>query len=82
MSARTVHVVPVSDAVEHSVPGGYRVPGVCRAWVVVEAVGDADEDCVCVPSVQHVAGSSGDGWVVTHHSLDGRERGEWAGALS
>ena len=33
-------------------------------------------DCVCGPTVEHVPSDSGDGWLVTHHSLDGREKDE------
>lgn len=76
----TVHVVPVCDGMTHSVPGGYDIPGahVARGWVAVEAVGEADT-CVCVPAVACVPREGGrDGWLVTHHSLDGRERDEVA----
>ncbi|MGO2311679.1 MAG: hypothetical protein ACTH6A_06615 [Brachybacterium tyrofermentans] len=31
------------------------------------------EDCVCGPTVEHVPSENGDGWIVLHHSLDGRE---------
>ena len=75
-----VHVVPVSDGMTHSVPGGYDIPGarLVRGWVAIEAVGE-DSGCVCVPAVECVPRQSGpDGWVVTHHSLDGRERDEQA----
>ena len=35
------------------------------------------EDCICGPRVEHVECSDGgDGWVVVHHSLDGRELDE------
>jgi len=35
------------------------------------------EDCVCGPEVEHVPNSDGpDGWLYTHHSLDGREANE------
>lgn len=38
------------------------------------AVGD---DCVCGPTIEPVEAEDGSiGWVVTHHSLDGRERTE------
>lgn len=33
------------------------------------------DDCVCGPTVEHVPGD-GDGWIITHHSLDGREAHE------
>lgn len=33
-----------------------------------------DSDCVCQPSLERVDNEDGgDAWVVTHHSLDGRE---------
>lgn len=35
------------------------------------------EDCVCGPDVEPVPGRDGAvGWLITHHSLDGRERRE------
>lgn len=34
------------------------------------------DDCVCGPASEHVAGEHGSGWLVTHHSLDGREQRE------
>jgi hypothetical protein len=34
-------------------------------------------DCVCVPRVEHVERADGsDGWIMIHHSLDGRESEE------
>jgi len=33
------------------------------------------EDCVCGPDVELVSAID-DGWLVTHHSLDGREEHE------
>lgn len=35
-----------------------------------------DDDRVCGPTVEHVPGVEGDGWVTVHNSLDGRERKE------
>lgn len=35
-----------------------------------------ENDCVCGPTVEHVPTDDGDGWVITHHTLDGRERHE------
>lgn len=32
--------------------------------------------CVCGPSVERVEGDDGDGWLIVHHSLDGREVAE------
>lgn len=35
------------------------------------------DDCVCGPTVEPVPRDDGSmGWVVTHHSLDGREKHE------
>jgi hypothetical protein len=37
-------------------------------------------DCVCGPTVEPVtAGDGSMGWLVLHHSLDGRERAESGG---
>lgn len=36
-----------------------------------------DDDCVCGPTVEAVYRDDGsNGWLISHHSLDGRERGE------
>lgn len=35
-----------------------------------------DEQCVCGPDTEHVPTDDGDGWLITHHSLDGREQHE------
>ncbi|WP_280393073.1 hypothetical protein [Nocardia wallacei] len=38
---------------------------------------EADGECVCGPRMEPVKNSDGSiGWVVVHHSLDGRERAE------
>lgn len=38
---------------------------------------EASDDCVCGPTVEAVFRDDGsNGWVVVHHSLDGRERHE------
>lgn len=34
------------------------------------------EGCVCGPTVERVESPNGDGWLVVHHSLDGRELSE------
>lgn len=37
-------------------------------------------DCVCGPAVECVPAAAGpDGWVITHHALDGREQREERG---
>lgn len=42
---------------------------------VVGHVIDGD-DCPCGPSVELLDGVAHDGWLVVHHSLDGREHAE------
>ncbi|MEU0937587.1 hypothetical protein [Embleya sp. NPDC005971] len=38
-----------------------------------------DDDCVCGPRAERVVRADGtDGWVIVHHSLDGREPAEQA----
>jgi hypothetical protein len=38
---------------------------------------DLSEDCVCGPDVQPIKRDDGSvGWVISHHSLDGRESRE------
>lgn len=38
---------------------------------------EESEDCVCVPRTTLIHCDDGsDGWVITHHSLDGRELAE------
>ena len=38
---------------------------------------DTDDDCPCGPRTEPVRREDGSmGWVVVHHSLDGRESGE------
>lgn len=35
------------------------------------------DGCICGPTWEHVPNADGpDGWLLTHHSLDGRERHE------
>lgn len=51
------------------------------AVIHVEPVNDLiqhlDNDCPCGPTPELVASDDGpDGWVIVHHSLDGRERFE------
>ena len=52
------------------------------ATIHVEPVGDLiehedSEECPCGPDIECVPNPHGpDGWLVTHHSLDGRERFE------
>jgi len=52
----TVHVLPISDLIEH------------------EDVGD---ECACGPTTEPVPSDDGSmGWLIVHHSLDGREQWE------
>jgi hypothetical protein len=38
---------------------------------------DPDGNCVCGPTIEPVEGHNGYiGWLITHHSLDGREQHE------
>jgi hypothetical protein len=37
---------------------------------------DVGTECVCGPRVEHVEGEDGDGWLIVHNSLDGRELSE------
>ena len=74
----TVHIVPLRDLIEHTVPGGIPVDPFTQdgsvRWTGFEVAGDA-EPCVCGPRVEYVPGGEDDGldgWLVTHHSLDGR----------
>lgn len=72
----TVHVVPLADVVEHLIPGGLNNNdlGVVARWLAIEADPHApDVECCCGPVTEHVPPS---GWLITHHSLDGRERTE------
>lgn len=75
----TVHVVPLGDSVEHLVPGGldgHRSEDGC--WLAIEADPTVPVvDCPCGPTVELVSNPDGpDGWLLTHHSIDGRERCE------
>lgn len=72
----TVHVVPLSDLVHHHVPGGIGTRHEDSGWLVIEA-DTMWHDCVCGPDLECVPVPCGpDGWLVTHHSLDGREQSE------
>lgn len=52
------------------------------ATIHVEPVGDLidhedSDECPCGPDIECVPNPDGsDGWLITHHSLDGRERFE------
>ena len=35
-------------------------------------------DCICQPTMQFVELDRGDGWIIVHNSLDGRETNEKA----
>lgn len=87
MTVSTVHVLPLGDLAAHDVPGGWdghdpadRSAGAWRVLQVAEADEGDDECRHCRPSVEHVPNPHGpDGWVVTHHALDGREHLEGVG---
>lgn len=39
-----------------------------------DLIAHEEDDCVCLPTVEPVPRDDGSfGWLVTHHSLDGRE---------
>lgn len=72
----TIHVIPLRDQIEHLVPGGVgdedRHPS--ASWLSIEVDPRAGNgDCPCGPAIERVGRTS---WLVTHHSLDGRERRE------
>jgi hypothetical protein len=44
---------------------------------VADLIEHTDEDCPCGPTAELVPNPDGpDGWLITHHSLDGREHHE------
>lgn len=43
---------------------------------IADLIDHEDHDCICGPTVEHIPSDSGDGWLITHHSLDGREHME------
>ena len=49
-------------------------PGVVHVMPVDDEVDHStSEDCACGPSGEHVPNAGGpDGWLITHHALDGR----------
>lgn len=72
----TVHVVPLNDHITHHVPGGlgYIAPTATAPWLAIEADPNSpDLDCPCGPHLEYVGPNA---WLVTHHSLDGRENTE------
>lgn len=69
-------MIPLCDVIEHQVPGGLEDFDTQQPtrWMAVEADPDAPElDCPCGPRTEHVPPN---GWLISHHSLDGRERRE------
>lgn len=72
----TIHVVPLDDLIAHDVPGGIDGhSGNPGDWLAIEATGP-ELDCPCAPRVEHcpsIDDAGPDGWLVVHHSLDGRE---------
>lgn len=44
---------------------------------VDDLIEHTDDDCLCGPDTEPVEGPDGSiGWLVSHHSLDGREKEE------
>lgn len=75
----TVHVVPLRDAIQHDVPGLDGDLDIPEPWACIRTTQGDDTVCVCGPTAQLVKRDDGrDGWVITHHSLDGREQYETA----
>ncbi len=76
----TVHVVPVDDLIQHIAPPDPSAD--TGAWLCVEELAsDSLEDCPCGPLTIPITAEDGSlGWLVTHHSLDGRELREVADA--
>ncbi len=73
---RSVHVVPLCDLVLHDVPGALDETPYDGGWLTIEVFASdlPAEECVCRPSLELSRTPSGaDGWIVVHHSLDGRE---------
>jgi hypothetical protein len=72
----TVHVIPLRDQIEHLVPGGVgdQDRHSSASWISIKIKEDSRAgtvDCPCGPVIRRVGRTS---WLVTHHSLDGRER--------
>lgn len=60
MADDDVHVLPINDLISHETPDGRP-----------------DSDCPCGPTIEPVMRDDGScGWLITHHSLDGREQHE------
>ncbi len=72
----TVHVVPLGDAIGHLAPTDATAGG--GSWLSIEELpGEDFGDCPCGPRVEPVLADDGSmGWLITHHSLDGRELAE------
>lgn len=76
-----IHVVPVEDLVDHHVPGGIddvlaKHGNPSAGWLMVQSLaedGDDDMDCACGPAAECVRSPNGDGWLIVHSALDGRE---------
>jgi hypothetical protein len=62
--------------------GEHLVEAIVIAWLTLEEDPDApDTACPCFPTPEHVLNPAGrDGWLLVHHSLDGREQHEQASA--
>ncbi len=75
----TVHVVPLGDAVEHLAPPNPAAEA-CGWLMIEELPGEDFGSCPCGTRTEPVPADDGSmGWLVTHHSLDGRELTEMSG---
>ena len=57
-------------------PAGGAMGQTIHVIPINDLINHEDHDCICGPSVEHIPSDSGDGWLITHHSLDGRENME------
>ncbi len=78
----TVHIVPIGDLIQHDAPEGDPPSDPGHRWLSVEELpGDDLADCPCGATTKPVKFHTGEmGWMVVHHSLDGRELTEDANA--
>lgn len=69
------------DQAEPAAPAGWTQTYESDGYVHVrpdnDLIAHTDQDCVCGPTPERVPNPNGpEGWMYTHHSLDGRENQE------